>query len=118
MNDLLQHSPLPYIAKAAAAAQVTVPRNQQQRINRLCNKINKMKPAFRRPDILDLKHELETLDTSTNTYIHTTSHEVPLNNTQFHPTLGMITQVHPNMSNAIELIEFQVSTTTHRHIRS
>ena len=77
LNDLLQHSPLPYTAKAAAAAKVTAPTTQQQRINRIYHKINKMKPAFRRPDILDLKHELETLDTSTNTYIHTTSHEVP-----------------------------------------
>ena len=30
----------------------------------------------------------------------------------------MITQPHPDMNNAIELIEFQVGTTTHRHIRS
>ena len=77
-----------------------------------------MKPAFRRPDILDLKHELEMLDTSTNTYIHTTSHEVPLNDKQFNPTLGMIAQTHPDMNHAIELVEFQVGTTTHPHIGS
>ena len=76
-----------------------------------------MKPAFRRPNILDLKHELETLDTSTNTYIHTTSHTVPLNNKQFHPTLGLVTQPHPEMTDSIELLEFQVGTTTHRNIR-
>ena len=68
LNDLFQHSPLPYTSKAAAAAKVIAPTSQQRRINRLYHKINKMKPAFRRPDILDLKHELETLDTSTNTY--------------------------------------------------
>ena len=101
LNDLLQHSPLPFTAKSAAAAKVIAPTSQQQRINRLYHKINKMKPSFRRLDILDLKHKLETLDTSTNTYIHTTSHEVPLNDKQFHPTLGMITQTHPDINNAI-----------------
>ena len=64
-----------------------------------------MKPAFCRPDLLDLKHELETLDTSTNKYIHTTSHTVPLNDKQYHRTLGMITQPHPDMRNSIELVE-------------
>ena len=47
LNDLLQHSPLPYTAKGAAAAKVTAPIIQQQRINRIYHKINKMKPAFR-----------------------------------------------------------------------
>ena len=48
LNDLLQHSPLPYTAKAAAAAaaKVTAPTIQQQRINRIYHKTNKMKPAF------------------------------------------------------------------------
>ena len=77
-----------------------------------------MKPAFQRPNILDLKHELETLDTSTNTYIHIISHIVPIKDKQFHVTLGMITQPHPNMSDSIELVEFQVGTTTHCHICS
>ena len=80
--------------------------------------IYKMKNAFRQPDILDLKHELETLDISTNTYIHTTSHTVPLNDKQLHKRLGLVTQPHPDMNNSIELVEFQVGTTTHRHIRS
>ena len=66
-----------------------------------------MKPAFCRPDILDLKHELETFDTSTNTYIHTTSHTVPLNDKQFHPTLGIVTHPYPDMINSIELLEFR-----------
>ena len=65
-----------------------------------------MKPAFRRPNILDLKNELEILDTSTNTCIHTSSHTVLLNDKQFHVTLGMITQPHPDMSDSIELVEF------------
>ena len=103
LTDILQHSPLPYTATAVAAAKVNLPLplKKRQRINRLTNKINKMKPAFRRPDILDLKHELGTLDTSTNTYIHTTSHTVPLNNKQFHPTLGIVTQPHPDMIDPI-----------------
>ena len=77
-----------------------------------------MKNAFRQPDILDLKHELETLDISTNTYIHTISHTVTLNDKQLHKRLGLVTQPHPDMNNSIELVEFQVGTTTHRHIRS
>ena len=77
-----------------------------------------MKSTFCRPDVLDLKHELKTLDTSTNTYIHTTSHTVPHNDKQSQPTLGMITQLHHDMRDSIELVEFQVRITTHQHIRS
>ena len=72
-----------------------------------------MKQAFQRPDLLHLKHELETLDMSTNTYIHTTSHTVPLHDKNYHSLLGIITQPHPDMKNSIELVEFQVGTTTH-----
>ena len=77
-----------------------------------------MKQSFWRPDLLDLKHELSTLDMSTNTYIHTTSHTVPLHDKAYHKLLGLITQPHPDMKNSIELVEFQVGTTTHRHIWS
>jgi hypothetical protein len=52
-------------------------------------KINKMKAAFRRPEIGDLKHELSTLDIPTNKYVHTTSHTIPLNEKAYHPTLGL-----------------------------
>ena len=48
------------------------------RINKM--QINKMKPAFWQPDLMNLKHKLATLDMSTNTYIYTTLHTVPLNN--------------------------------------
>jgi hypothetical protein len=81
-------------------------------------KINKLKKAFRRPDIGDLKHELLTLDISTNKYVHTTSHTVPLNEKACHPMLGMIVATHPDIKHAVELVEFQVGTMTHRHIRS
>ena len=67
--------------------------------------------------MLDLNHELETLEMSTNTYVHTTSHTVPLNDKHYHKLLGLITQPHPDMKNSIELIEFQVGTTTYCHIR-
>ena len=99
LTNILQNSLLPYTATAAAAAAARVnvpsPRKERRRINRLTNKINKKKPAFHHSDILDLKQELEALDTSTNTYIHTISHTVPLNGKQFHPTLGIVTQPHP-----------------------
>jgi hypothetical protein len=73
----LLDSPLPYTVAAAAK----VNRKQQRWIDR---KINKLKKAFRRPDIGDLKHELSTLDISTNKYVHTLSHTVPLNEKAYH----------------------------------
>jgi hypothetical protein len=107
----LLDSPLPYTVAAAAKLN----RKQQRWMNR---KINKMKAAIRQPEIRDLKHELSTLDISTNKYVHTTSHTIPLNEKAYHPTLGLIVPSHPNMKHAVELVEFQVGTSTHRHIRS
>ena len=97
--------------------------DDNRRIDSISDMINqmqiyKMKNAFCRPNILDLKHELETLDISTNTHIHTTSHTVPLNNKQLHKRLGLITQPHPDTNDSIELVEFQVGTTTHQYIQS
>jgi hypothetical protein len=102
-------SPLPYTVAAAAK----VCRKQQRWMDR---KVNKMKAAFRRPEIGDLKKELLTLDVSTN--VHTISHAIPLNEKAYHPTLEMIVATHPDMKHAVELVEFQVGTSTHRHIRS
>jgi hypothetical protein len=104
-------SPLPYTVAAAAK----VNRKQQRWMNR---KINKLKAAFRRPEIRDLKHELSTLDISTNKYLHTTSHTIPLNEKSYYPTLGKVVSSQPDMKRAVELVEFQVGTSTHRHIRS
>jgi hypothetical protein len=73
---------------------------------------------LRRPEIGDLKQELSTLDISTNRYVHTTSHTRPLNEKAYHPTLGIIVVTHPDMKHAVELVEFQGGTSTHRHIRS
>jgi hypothetical protein len=86
----LLDSPLPYTVAAAAK----VNRKQQRWMDR---KVNKMKAAFRRPEIGDLKHKLLTLDISTNKYVHTTSHTIPLNEKAYHPTLGMIVATHPDM---------------------
>jgi hypothetical protein len=107
----LLYSPLPYTVAAAAK----VNRKQQRWMDR---KINKLEKAFRRPEIGDLKQELSTLDISTNRYVHTTSHTVPLNEKAYHPTLGMIVATHPDMKHAVELVEFQIGTSSHRHIRS
>jgi hypothetical protein len=109
----LLDSPLPYTVTTAAAAKV----NRKER-RWMEKRIRKMKAAFRRPEIGDLKHELSTLDISTNKYVHTTSHTIPLNEKAYHPTLGMVTATHPDMKQAMELVEFQVGTSTHRHIRS
>jgi hypothetical protein len=102
MERSLLDSPLPYTVAAAA---VKVNQKQQRWMDR---KINKLKNAFRRPDIGDLKHELSTLDISTNKYVHTTSLTVPLNEKEYHPTLGMIVATHPDIKHAVELVEFQV----------
>ena len=65
-----------------------------------------MKPSFRRPDLLHLKHQLEILDISTNTYIHMTSNTVSLHDKHYHKLLGLITQPHPDIKNSIKLVEF------------
>ena len=46
LTNILQNTPLPYMATAAAAARVNIPRKEYQRINRLTSKINNTKPAF------------------------------------------------------------------------
>jgi hypothetical protein len=46
------------------------------------------------------------------------SHTIPLNEKSYHPTLGSIVSSHPDMKHAVELVEFQVGTSTHRDIRS
>jgi hypothetical protein len=103
LDKNLIDSPLPYTVAAAARV------NQKERRWKE-RTIRKTKAAFRRPDIGDLKHELSTLDISTNKYVHTTSHTIPLNEKAYHPTLGMIIASHPDMKQAIKLVEFQVGT--------
>ena len=73
LTDILQNSPLPYTVTVAAAAKVNMHQKECRRINKMTSKNNKMKPAFQWPDILDLKHELKTLDTS-KTRIFTQHH--------------------------------------------
>jgi hypothetical protein len=41
-----------------------------------------------------------------------------LNEKTYHPTLRLIVSSHPDMKHAVKLVEFQVGTSTHRHIRS
>ena len=54
-----------------------------------------MEPVFQRHDLIDLKHKLATLDMSTSTYIHTTTHTLPLNVIQYVRMLELVTQTHP-----------------------
>ena len=58
------------------------------------------------------------MDISTNTFIHTQSELIPIENKIYHPTLGIITTPHPDIRQAEELVEFQLGTSAHRHIRS
>ena len=55
LESNLLNPPLPYTVAAAA----TMNRRQQRWTDR---RVNKLKRAFRRPEIGDLKHELATLD--------------------------------------------------------
>ena len=118
LSEILEELALPY-----TAAKVKVSLEENTRVESISNRINrmqikKMKAAFRRPDLLHLKHKLATLDILTNTYIHTTLHTVPLNNKQFHRRLSLETQPHPDMKDSIQLMEFQVGTTIYWHICS
>ena len=90
LNEILQNSPLPY---TAAATKITSPlptkllQKEKRKINQLNHRIYKRKPTCCRLDITHLRHELDTLDISTNIYIHTTLHTDPINNKPFHPTI-------------------------------
>ena len=61
------------------------------------NRILKTKPIFRGPDITDHEDKLNILDVSTNKYIRTTTHIVPLKNKRYHPTFDIVSQAHPDM---------------------
>ena len=74
------------------------------------------KKKFKRPELEHLKYELENVDISTNTFIHTTSELIPIEDKIYHPTLGIITTPHPDIRQAEELVEFKLGTSAHRHI--
>ena len=76
--------------------------------------INKVKQQkFQRPELEHLKYELENVVISTNTYIQTTSHLIPIDDKIYHPTLGIITTLHPDIHKAEELVEFQLGSSAH-----
>ena len=114
LTDNLKNSPLPYTA--AAAAQLTCRRKIVQKIQRSIQKVKKKK--FSRPELEHLKLQLDNVDISTNAFIHTTSELIPIESKIYHPTLGIITTPHPDIRQAEELVEFQLGTGAHRHIRS
>ena len=66
-----------------------------------------------------LKQELESIDLSTNMFVKTTSHLFPLDDKIIHhPTLGIRVKPHPDIKDALELVDFQRGTSAHRYIRS
>ena len=69
-----------------------------------------MKSKFTLPEIKILKQELELTDISTNAFIQTITHTIPLKAKNNHPTLGLITSPHPDMKNAMELRYLQHGT--------
>ena len=45
-------------------------------------------------------------------------HTLPLQNEGFHPTMGLVVATHPDMKDAIELVQqLQIGTITHTIIR-
>ena len=64
-----------------------------------------------------MKHELDTIDISTNTFVHTITETIPIQEKILHLTLGMVSAKHPDIKSAIELVEFQQGTSSHRYIR-
>ena len=70
-NQILNESPQAY---TAAAAVTLTHRPHHQIVRKLRNIINKIrKNAFKQPDLVHLKQELESIDLFTNTFVKTTS---------------------------------------------
>ena len=114
-KQIIDESPKAY---TAAAAKLTH-KPRRQIVRKLRGIINKIrKNAFKRPDLTHLKQELESIDLSTNTFVKTTSHLIPLNDKIHHPTLGIRVKPHPDIKDALELVDFQRGTSAHRYIRS
>lgn len=101
--------------KSILTSDTSLNHRQKRRIRQSVNKFLSKAP-YTRPDVSQLKHELETIDISTNTFINTISETISIQEKIKHPTLGMVTRDHPDIKDATELIEFQPGTSTHRHI--
>jgi len=100
-QEILAESPLPYTA--AAAARVSM------RVNRT---------VFQRPEVAHLVRELASIDISTNRFMQTTSEIVSIERGLLHPTLGLVVKPHPDMQDAVELVELQVGSASHKNIRA
>ena len=96
----------PPVSTAAAAATLTH-KPCCQIVCKLCSNINKIrKNAFKQPDLDHLKQELESIDLSTNTFVKTTLQLIPLDNKIHHPTLGLRIKPHPDIKDALKLVDF------------
>ena len=81
-----------------------------------CNELKISCLKYKRPNLDELKWELENLDVSTNKY-HFTIHEtIPIRSK--HPTLGLIVKQHPDITDAVELVGIRIGTVAHRSIKS
>ena len=113
LESVFNAAPLPYTSAAAA----TINHKQKRRLQRKINKLIS-KSEFVRPNLTHLCHELDTIDISTNTIFKTISHTIPIQEKILHPTLGILSQPHPDIKNRIELTSIQPGTSSHRHIKS
>ena len=43
---------------------------------------------------------------------------IPLQNEGFHPTMGLVVATHPDMKDAVELVQLQIGTKAHTRIRN
>ena len=113
-DNITQH-PLTTTIASSLASDTSLNHRQKQKIQRRVKKFIS-KSEYTRPDVSQLKYEFDTTDISTITFINTISEIVPIQERILHPTSGMVTAVHPDIKDAIELVEFQSCTSTHRHI--
>ena len=113
-NNSFEH-PLKPIIASSLASDTSLNHRQKEQIQRRVNKFVS-KSKFTRPDVSQLKHELDAIDISTDLFLRTISETIPINKKIFHLTLGMVTAKHPDIKDTIELVEFQPGTSCHRHI--
>ena len=113
-QQILDDSPPAYTATATATL------THKPRcciVQKLCSIINKIwKNAFKQPDLACIKQELESIDLSTNMFVETTLQLIPLDNKIHHPTIDLCVKPHPDIKDALKLINFQHRTSAHCYV--
>lgn len=99
LNEILEASPQPYTAAVASTIRMKA-----------------YKALYKRPEIEDLKMDLDTIDVSTNKYFNTIYYTTKANG--MHPNLGLKVKQHPDIRDAFELVSIATGTMAHRAIKA